>query len=508
MDSDLFQTLNLNSATFNFINSKLSTFMIQILNSFIEIKSSIDVKVNSGDQSKDNSYSFYFSFNNTFKSITSVNLEWQKFLFIDKFNHFVSLFFINYEFEQNQQQISKFLTKKHWDFILCYTTAISQSFNKLDQKVLNESKVHLLTGISFFQLTNRLVKCINTFVRDDLENKYPNQIFTEWTGLFSKEIFDPLLSIFLSYSKCFTNFEVINQQQNAFITSLSCVVSLLPYERVLFNDLPLNFSVLDSLDGINLTDCQRSMINHFVPYLCHPLRCVQLASYKITSLIMKKVYSYYKDDNDNEDKLNIFQSLPFVVQQTFKDLSKLFADLKDIVSFEENILVIEDNSDSDSENEIDDDLISKATSKLALTNESESETGKFAIDRFGHKEIVNNRLVSYLLINRLILDMFTTDDHLEFKVKLVNELREMNFTDYLMNCLFRLMPDYNEFKTLSKYFSCPSNDEDIMTADRLQLDDLNDIDDYKFFTNKNVQIFACRLYKYTLKCVPAMIRDW
>ena len=63
--------------------------------------------------------------------------------------------------------------------------------------------------------------------------------------------------------------------------------------------------------------------------------------------------------------------------------------------------------------------------------------------------------MSYILINRLILDMFATDN-LDFKVKLVNDLREINFNDYLMHCLFRIMP--------SNKFSC-SNLNIIETSD-------------------------------------------
>jgi len=137
----------------------------------------------------------------------------------------------------------------------------------------------------------------------------------------------------------------------------------------------------------------------------------------------------------------------------------------------------------------------------------------------------NNKLMAYLLMNNLILDMFSTEN-LEFKVKLVNNLREVNFNDYLMHFLFRLMPSIKNASL--KLFTSPSQ------LDEIDLEELDyDFDalinyDYTYnltshvfndysleinnneesFLNKNVQSFSCKLYKQALKSVPAMIRDW
>ena len=106
--------------------------------------------------------------------------------------------------------------------------------------------------------------------------------------------------------------------------------------------------------------------------------------------------------------------------------------------------------------------------------------------------------------------MFDTNN-LEFKVNLVNNLRELSFNDNLMNCLFRLM---TSFKNASlRLFSSSQGNVDEKHIDELITNSKTDIgrDDFALdesFQNKNVQVYACQMYKSALKSVPAMLRDW
>lgn len=96
--------------------------------------------------------------------------------------------------------------------------------------------------------------------------------------------------------------------------------------------------------------------------------------------------------------------------------------------------------------------------------------------------------------------MFETEN-LEFKVKLVSNLREMSFNDTLMNCLFRLMPS---FKSASMRLFCSgTSGEDSLDWFAPSSEPADES-----FQNRHVQVYACRVYKSALKLVPAMIRDW
>lgn len=107
--------------------------------------------------------------------------------------------------------------------------------------------------------------------------------------------------------------------------------------------------------------------------------------------------------------------------------------------------------------------------------------------------------------------MFSTDD-LEFKVKLVNNLREISFNDNLMNCLFRLMPSFKNSSL--RLFTSNLNGEDsneiaaLIEPQESKVNFFGTSSLHESFLNRDVQTYACRMYKKALKRVPAMIRDW
>ncbi len=217
----------------------------------------------------------------------------------------------------------------------------------------------------------------------------------------------------------------------------------------------------------------------------------------VTNFQIRKLSTYYEakdsaeDDDEADDSnskaLNIFDSLPHVLRQILSELTSLFADLKTTVSFDQNILVTQlntqshENADQTSSNDLDE-------APLGLENHS------IRLKEMCHD--ANNKFMSFLLINSLILDTFSTDD-LDFKVRLVSNLREINFNDNLMNCIFRLMPSFKHSSVT--YFT-----EAYLNEVTSQLDSTTD----ESFQNRFVQMYACRVYKQALKSVPAMIRDW
>ena len=160
---------------------------------------------------------------------------------------------------------------------------------------------------------------------------------------------------------------------------------------------------------------------------------------------------------------------------------------------------------------------------LDIVNVSVKQTGSKSTSEM--RQDANNKVMAYLLINNLILEMFSTEN-LEFKVKLVNNLREVNFNDYLMHFLFRLMPSFKN-SSIKLFETHTQSDEIDLEEVDFDFESMMNYDyaynlitqfpsDYSLeisnnnesFLNKNVQSFACKLYKQALKSVPAMIRDW
>jgi hypothetical protein len=101
--------------------------------------------------------------------------------------------------------------------------------------------------------------------------------------------------------------------------------------------------------------------------------------------------------------------------------------------------------------------------------------------------------------------MFATSSF-EFKVKLANDVREINLNDHLMHCLFRVMMngDSPYFQSIDlgsvDFIGMDEIDADLLISKRATLS--------TYFSNEFVEFFTCKLYKYALKCVPAIVRDW
>lgn len=175
---------------------------------------------------------------------------------------------------------------------------------------------------------------------------------------------------------------------------------------------------------------------------------------------------------------------------TLSELVDLFRDLKKTLDIDESLLIAHGASDRT----CDEDLEEHQARELATAT--------------------NNKLISFMLVNKLVLDMFTgSSASMEFKVKLGNDMRERNLSDALLHALFRVMP-----KSAPACFQSV----DLSTVDYLGMDELDAellLQQIKSsrrrfeFTlivqdNRLVEFLASKLFKYALKCVPAIVRDW
>lgn len=480
----IYKLFNSNQRTLEFLKENLALYLAKIVDLFIDLKLSINSNLTALVQTLSlehvlGGYLFYFDF-----SIESSNsiLDWQKFLLIDKLNKFLSILFIDFKLDLDSlrypQQLSQYLAQKHWDFILCYSSAIAQGLQNLFSNSLDERVYLQLYSISFFDLLDRLAKCLRVRVRDNKPACYPEEIYSDWNGFFSKEINDPLLDCFLELAEFYSNKSLKYSIQIA-LNKLGNVVSHISFERLAANDLEPRFNVLDldltQTKSIALNDKLKTCLNYLIPNLKHQISSIQFNSYKILRTIMQSLSEYYNtEQEEQENRANIIESLPHVIRQNLTELTDLFMDLKKTVPFEQCILVLHENQSLDDQD-------------LEPSEKSQS-----------HDMIheANNKIMAYLFLNKLILDMFSTNN-LEFKVKLVNNLREISFCDYLMHCLFRLMPTA-KFATAKMF----------QTLDLDELDENLSYSNELTFKNEFVEEFACKLFKYALKSVPAMIRDW
>ena len=213
-----------------------------------------------------------------------------------------------------------------------------------------------------------LAKCMQFRVRDNRPSTYPKTVFSDWNGFFVKEIFDPIFCLYVKMAETYSS-EQSCILMRCLIKRVSMSASVIPVERLVFNELEPKFNAMDlnteSLNQsvITLTSSLKTVFNYLVPHLKHELNSIQIGSFKILKKLMKKISEYYSLNEQNEtcsdgmnvedQKLSIFESLPCILSSVYYELNDLFADLKNHLEFNENILIASKTGDDLNEEEWD-----------------------------------------------------------------------------------------------------------------------------------------------------------
>jgi hypothetical protein len=313
-DSKFYAVFNLNEKTSDFLQNVLSRLLIRILDLFIDLKAGLK---------SPNGFFFFFNFEK--ESIVGdgdfQELRWNQVTFLDKLNKFITLFFT--PLNRKHEELSIYLSEKHWDFILCYTSSLVQGLNRTLAKTSPETVYLQIFSANLFELLNAVVRTVKYKVTVDSESKYPKNISSDWLGFFSKEIFDHLLQIYVrltiatnasSQAKAYLANQGLRHETSLVLSQLSALVSEITFDRLLLNVLEPNFNVLDmdmsgGTDGqqrkkrgsVNLPDSLKTLLNYLIPNLKHQAMPVQLSSYAILRTIMKEANKYYGSSSSKTD---------------------------------------------------------------------------------------------------------------------------------------------------------------------------------------------------------------
>lgn len=293
--NSVFQT---SPVTCDFIAHKFSKFLLKLIDLFIDLK----------DFDKANKYLFYYNFEVTVPQSESCELAWQKFSLLNNMSRLFKLLFTDYSLMGSPaEQLSQFLQHKHWDFVLCFSSALVQKLNSLEFPTAfgdreRTTGVELL-ATDLFSMVSLLVGAMTSHVRDNLSGRYPRSVHSEWTAFFSREIFDPALCLYVRLAEHYTalHSQLAGQQSNylfvqslkssklGLVACLSRLVYQVPVERLLLNDLEVKLNVFDADEqlAIRLTDKLKTVVNHLVPNLKHQIKSVQISSYKVLQNIMR-----------------------------------------------------------------------------------------------------------------------------------------------------------------------------------------------------------------------------
>lgn len=286
-------------ATCHFTAHKFSKFLLKLIDLFIDLR----------DFDKASRHLFHYDLEVSVSRTEGCELAWHRFSLLNNLSRLFKLLFTDYSLLGSAaQQLSQFLEHRHWDFILCFSSALVQRLNSLEFLPAfgdreRTTGVELLAA-ELFGMVSLLVSSMASHVSQDLSGRYPRALHSEWTAFFSKEIFEPALCLYVRLAEHYAalHSQLAAQQSNylfvqalkstklRLVTCLSRLVSQVPVERLLLNSLEMKLNVLDAADeqqAIRLPDKLKTVINHLVPNLTHQMRSVQISSYKVLQNIMR-----------------------------------------------------------------------------------------------------------------------------------------------------------------------------------------------------------------------------
>lgn len=282
LKDSIYQTFNCSYKTLEFLETRLSKSLRRVIELMIELKESTK---------KTWKERMFF--------LDPNSVEWSDLDMLDKLNSFLTIFFIDFRLgvpnADFPQQLSGFLSEKHWDFILCYVAEVVQ---RLDPVKNTDFR---LIYVRFSNLVDSLVRCIEYRVRDNRTSTYPKSVFSDWNGFFAKETYDQLLVYFVALAESAENSTGDQNEEilNVLLEKLGNAVASIPFERLQLNALETRLNVLDlnldtKLPVIFLNDKLKTVINYLVPLLTSRLACVQWSSYRIMRTIMREINRFYE----------------------------------------------------------------------------------------------------------------------------------------------------------------------------------------------------------------------
>ncbi|KAK3098056.1 hypothetical protein FSP39_015648 [Pinctada imbricata] len=343
-------------------------------------------------------------------------------------------------------QISRELSDKDWDFILCTTVSLIQTIEMSSSSILFSPLIENFV-CAITELFAAIADCIQNKLPQAI-TVYPPNLKTEWDEFFSDSAYSVLLLVFHELigsdeksdptkSKPST---ITNGCRHLVLRSMGNALRYCPKQYLLDHKLP---PCLRAEELSPLPDALQSLINHLCTYLTSTESSVQLTGFNLLLRVIPEVSQHYKDKDSTESKAeeNTVRSPPQGMMDVMKASSLVVHDLVQ-------------------------DLPLGHTLGVAPHTEE------------------NRWCLSHLLVWEIVLQLFKNAPD-ELRQEYAGYLREHEYLDTVMFHLLRLMPT----NPTQSYFQFPE-----------QLDPKDDI--------LSIQQLACGVYYHTLEIMPALARQW
>ncbi|CAF4308194.1 unnamed protein product, partial [Didymodactylos carnosus] len=381
------------------------------------------------------------------------------------------------------------LTQQHWDKILCYLTNLYQSL--IDVNVVHNVENIIATELLLYHSLN-LLHSIGALLTMKTNDSISKQLKEEWIKLYSKEIYQQLLPLYVALPSVLNEFSTY-YMCHEMVKSLCCSLCVIPDDHLISTNLKPLFHSDDT--SLMWCDSLQSSFNHLYRLLSKSNRSIQYSSYTLLNKLLPYIAKYLLPQNEitDENERELLCTLPGSILESLKQTEESIGEF-----LNENDMVEEYDVNLDEQ-----PLLSP--SKLSSFNNKD------------------NIIISELLTYKLLLNLIGCYSTVETRYCYTLMLQEKKLVDRILSYVLCLIPanpqfiDYNSICMTKRL----TNTKSMFEYD-IQLDPKRKYFLILFLISTYIFIYivlvepcsyaiphlACSIYIQCLTLIPALVRKW
>ncbi|CAF1307117.1 unnamed protein product [Rotaria magnacalcarata] len=372
------------------------------------------------------------------------------------------------------------LKNSHWDNVLCLISNLFQNLTNIQQQI--NQQFTLKTEFLFIHASNLLAtigKLLTNNNKSNETDEFRKQLYDEWLLLYSKEIYQGLLPLYIALPSALNEFSAF-YVTNEMVKSICCAICTIPIDYLLSNNLKPLFHSEDHQS--KLPESIQTVFNHLYRLLCLTSnRPLQYSSFHLLNRLLVHISpALILTTNNNEaiaedDKTcRLPGSMLEALERTENTIKQLLNE-NDIA--EEHLL-----GDNDHE------IISQSSS---TTVKSDKE------------HVIIGELLNYKLLLNLISCYKLVEERYTYKLM----LQEKKLVDRFLSIVLGLIPAnpvYNDPSSMQ--VSCIT--KKLTHSKSMFENDIQLSPDSDLYSPYTIPHLACSVYFQCLSSIPALVREW
>ncbi|CAF0848180.1 unnamed protein product [Rotaria sordida] len=371
------------------------------------------------------------------------------------------------------------LEHNHWDNVLCLISDLFQNLTNVQQQI--NQQFTLRTEFLFIHASNLLTTIGNLLTKDNKQEEtdlFNKQLLDEWLLLYSKDIYQGLLPLYIALPSALTEFSSF-YVTNEMVKSICCAMCTIPIDYLLSNNLKPLFHSEDNQS--TLSESIQTIFNHLYHLLCvTPNRSLQYSAYHLLNKLLPHISSTLIRTTNNE-----------TIAEDNKTCRLPGSMLEALERSENTIKQLLNENDIVEEHLLDDnghEIISQSLPTTVVTDK---------------EHIIIGELLNYKLILNLINCYSSVEQRYTYKLM----LQEKKLVDRFLSIVLGLIPAnpvYNDpssmqISSITKKLTHSKS----MFENDIQLSPNGDLT-----STYTIPHLACSVYFQCLSLIPVLVREW